>query len=132
SRTWLATSASEWIVSAKSVGDPVTNQPKPLAAAIAVLVPIEIVTDVDISRRAAPNQPSAADLSAAEHDPFLAGQSFEAHRPPRMQLAGRNADLGAEAVLEAVGEPGRGVDHHRARIDFAQEAHRVAVMRGND
>ena len=47
SSTWLPTSASEWMVSAKSVGEPVTNQPKPLAAAIAVLVAIERVTDED-------------------------------------------------------------------------------------
>src|SRR6266581_4307757 len=47
SNIWLATSASEWIVSAKSVGDPVTNQPKPLDAAIAVLVTMEVETELD-------------------------------------------------------------------------------------
>src|SRR3979411_2055532 len=48
SSTWLATSATEWIVSANSVGDPVTAQPKALAAAIAVLVAMEIETEDDI------------------------------------------------------------------------------------
>ncbi len=49
SSTWLPTSASEWIVSANSVGEPVTSQPKPLAAAMALLVAIEIETDDDTS-----------------------------------------------------------------------------------
>jgi DNA-binding IclR family transcriptional regulator len=35
------------MVSANSVGEPVTAKPKPLAAAIAVLVAIERVTDED-------------------------------------------------------------------------------------
>src|SRR5450432_3759215 len=48
SNTWLATSATEWIVSAKRVGDAVTSQPKPLAAAIAVLVAMEIETEEDM------------------------------------------------------------------------------------
>ena len=48
SSTWLPTSASEWTVSANSVGEPVTNQPKPLDTAIAVFVAIEIVTELDM------------------------------------------------------------------------------------
>src|ERR1700682_6685135 len=51
SSTWLTTSATEWIVSANSVGEPVTAQPKPLAAAIAVLVAMEIETEDDIAPR---------------------------------------------------------------------------------
>ena len=47
SRIWFATSAIEWIVSAKSVGDPVTSQPKPFDAAIAVLVAMDSETDED-------------------------------------------------------------------------------------
>src|SRR5208282_6645873 len=50
SRIWLATSAMEWIVSANSVGDPVTSQPKPFDAAIAVLVAMERETDEDTLR----------------------------------------------------------------------------------
>ena len=49
-----------------------------------------------------------------------------------MQLVIRDADLGAEAELEAVGEAGGGVDHHRGGIDFAQEAHGVAVVVGDN
>src|SRR6266496_5803223 len=48
SSTWLPTSASEWIVSANSVGEPVTNQPNALLAAIAELVAIDSVTEEDI------------------------------------------------------------------------------------
>jgi hypothetical protein len=38
------------MVSANSVGEPVTAQPKPFAAAIAVLVPIEMETEDDTSQ----------------------------------------------------------------------------------
>src|SRR6478752_10154529 len=48
SSTWLPTSASECTVSANSVGEPVTNQPKPLDIAIAVFVPIEMETELDM------------------------------------------------------------------------------------
>ena len=39
------------MVSAKSVGEPVTNQPKPLDAAIAVLVTMEVETEEDTPGR---------------------------------------------------------------------------------
>ncbi len=68
----------------------------------------------------------------AEHDVLLRGEAFEAHRAARVQLVGGDADLRAEAVLEAVGEARRGVHHHRARIDFAQETLRVRVVLGDD
>src|SRR6202171_6880878 len=51
SSTWLTTPETEWIVPANSVGEPVTAQPKPLAAAIAVLVAMEIETEDDIAPR---------------------------------------------------------------------------------
>src|SRR5260221_2476774 len=128
SNTWLPTSASEWTVSAKSVGDPVTNQPNPFAAAIALLVAIEIETEEDIGRV----RPLGTNLPRAQDHPFLASEAFEPDRPARMQLVGGNADLRAEAVLEAVGKARRRVDHHRARIDFASEAHRIGMVRRDD
>src|SRR5487761_2240759 len=85
SRTWLPTSASEWTVSAKSVGEPVTNQPKPLEIAIAELVAIDMDTELDI---AGPAPRSVADLARAEHDPLAAGQSLEPDRSAGMQLVG--------------------------------------------
>src|SRR4051794_6942051 len=48
SSIWLPTSAKEWIVSANSVGDPVTSQPKPFANAMAEFVATEMETDEDI------------------------------------------------------------------------------------
>src|SRR5512135_381253 len=129
SRTWFPTSASEWTVSANSVGEPVRNQPKPLAIAMAVLVAIDMETELDIAIVVAR---SAADLARPEHDPLATGQSFEADGAAGVKLVGRDADFGAEAVLEAVGEAGRGIDHHRARVDLAQEAHRVRVVLGHD
>ena len=50
----MATSASEWIVSANSVGDPVTNQPKPFDAAMAVFVAMERETEEDSYVRICP------------------------------------------------------------------------------
>jgi hypothetical protein len=43
-------------------------------------------------------------MSGSQHDPLLRGEAFEADRAARVQLVGRDADLGAEAVFEAVGE----------------------------
>ena len=43
----MPTSASEWTVSANNVGEPVTDQPKPFARAIAELVTIEMETEAD-------------------------------------------------------------------------------------
>ena len=39
-----------------------------------------------------------------------------------MDLVGGNANLGPEAVFEAVGEAGGGVDHHRTGIHLGEEA----------
>ncbi len=50
-------------------------------------------------RRSAPDVPVAGD------DVGGAGQLGQAHRPAGVQLLGRDADLGAEAELAAVGEP---------------------------
>src|SRR6266851_3745449 len=127
SSTWFATSATEWIISANSVGEPVTAQPKPLAAAIAVLVAMEIETEDDIASRyrrirrvllechlhlpcgiifgliAAQLRlicVSFAYLPAAQDNPFPAGEPFESDRAAGVKLVGRDADLGAESVLE--------------------------------
>jgi len=45
---------------------------------------------------------SGANLAAAEHHVLLRGEALEAHRAARMQLVGRNADLRAQAVFEAI------------------------------
>src|SRR5512134_1759138 len=75
---------------------------------------------------------SGADLATAENDPLLAGEPLQSDRTAGVQLVGGDADLGAQPVLEAVGEARRGVDHHRAGVDLAQEAHGVGPVLGDD
>ena len=45
-----------------------------------------------------------------------------------MQLISADADFGAQAVFEAVGKAGRGIDHHRTGINFPQEPARQSVI----
>src|SRR5438477_387785 len=52
---------------------------------------------------------SAADVSVSEHDPLLRREAHESDGAARMKLVGRDADLGAQPVLEAVGEACRRV-----------------------
>ncbi len=56
-----------------------------------------------------------------------------------MQPPGGDADLGAEPEFAAIGELGRGVDHHDRAVDFGEEAlggggvagdDRIGVVRG--
>jgi hypothetical protein len=68
----------------------------------------------------------------ADDDELLRRQAFEADRSARVQLVGGDADLGAEAVLVAVGEARRGVPHHRGRVDLAQEALGARAVAGDD
>src|SRR5262249_37053448 len=77
-------------------------------------------------------QPSAANLAVAEDDEFLRRQALEADRAAGVQLVSGDADLGAEAVLVAVGEARRGIPHHRAGIDLAQEALGARAVTGDD
>ena len=57
----------------------------------------------------------------AAHAILEAGELLDADRAARVQLAGGDADLGAEAELAAVGELGRGVVQHDRGIDLAEE-----------
>src|SRR2546425_605413 len=75
---------------------------------------------------------SGANLAAAEDHVLLRGEALEAHRAARMQLVGRNADLRAQAVLEAVGEARRSVHQYGARIDLAQETPGARFVFGDD
>ena len=130
----MATSATEWIVSANSVGDPVTNQPKPLAAAIAVLVAMEIETEDDIDGAslargaaiAAPRYSRICPLPSTTH--FWLVRPSSPTGPRACSLLVEMPISAPEAVFEAVGKARRRIDHHRARIDLAQEAHRVGVI----
>src|SRR6185436_73805 len=75
---------------------------------------------------------SGPDLPVAEHHVLERGEAFQSHGTARVQLVGGDADLRAEAVLVAVGEAGRRVDDHRARVDLAQEALRALRVLGDD
>ena len=78
------------------------------------------------------------DMPVAADQIFIGHQSFQTDRSARMDLSGRNADLSAESVAEAVREAGRNIPvyacriHHlhkicRSFIIFCQD--RIRVMR---
>src|SRR5262245_9100379 len=75
---------------------------------------------------------SRPDLSRAAHAILEAGELLDADRPARMEAAGGDPDLGAEAELAAVGELGRGVVQHNGGIDLAQELFGRALVLGDD
>ncbi|MBM7519676.1 drug/metabolite transporter (DMT)-like permease [Nocardioides nitrophenolicus] len=56
---------------------------------------------------------ASADVAVADDDVLGRGHLRQPHRAAGVQLLGADPDLGAEAELAAVGEPGRGVDQHR-------------------
>src|SRR4051794_34573559 len=77
-------------------------------------------------------------VTVAGDDPLVGGQVVGAHRPAGVEFVGADADLGAQAVLAAVGEAGAGVDDDRGAVDAGGEAldgagvgaeDRVGVMR---
>src|SRR6478672_6905879 len=75
---------------------------------------------------------SAAHVAVAQDDPLLRREPLEAHGTARVQLVGGDADLRAEAVLEAVRETRRGVHHDRARVHLAQETAGARPVLGDD
>src|SRR5439155_13891054 len=72
------------------------------------------------------------DLAAAENDVLLRSEALQAHRAARVQLVGRDADLRAQAVFEAVGKSRRSVYQYGARIHLAQKAPRARFVFGDD
>src|SRR5690606_37150392 len=71
-------------------------------------------------------------MPVAEDDELLGGQALQPHGAAGVELVGADADLGAQPVLEAVGEAGGGVHHHGAGIHLAQEAPRAGDVFGHD
>src|ERR1700712_112047 len=63
---------------------------------------------------------------------FEAGQLLGADRAAGVELAGGNADLGAETELATVGELGRGVMQHDRGIDLVEELRRGGGVFGHD
>src|SRR6186997_2577371 len=60
---------------------------------------------------------SAADLTVARDDVLGGGHLLKSHRTARVQLLRRDADLGPEAELAPVGEPGRRVHDDCGGVD---------------
>ena len=60
-------------------------------------------------------------LSGTVDAVFEARQLLGAHGPPRVELAGGDTDLGAEAEFAAVGKLRRGVVQHDRGVDLVQE-----------
>ena len=69
-----------------------------------------------------------ADLSRADDHPFVGRQFFQRHRTARVQFLRADGDLRAQAERAAVVEARAGVDEHRRRIDFLDEAIRVGAV----
>src|SRR5438046_1958023 len=65
---------------------------------------------------------SDASLSVAVNDPLGAGQLAQSAGTAGVILVGADANLGAEAKLAAVVEPGAGVDNHGRAIDLSDES----------
>ena len=61
-------------------------------------------------------------LAGAAQDPLVGREALEPDRPARVELAGRDADLGAEAEAEAVGEARGAVPEDVGRVDGGEEA----------
>src|SRR6201999_305563 len=71
-------------------------------------------------------------LSGAVDAVFEAGELLGADRPARVELAGGNADLGAEAELAAVGKLRRGIVEHDSGFAFLEESLRGRIVFGHD
>src|SRR5439155_26929529 len=54
------------------------------------------------------------------------------HRAVGVEPGGGDADLGTQPELAAIGEAGRGVDHHRGRVDLVDEAVGRLGIAGDD
>ena len=73
---------------------------------------------------------TAASVRVPRHAIFEAGELLDADRAARVQAAGGDADLGAEAELAAVGELGRGVVQHD-RAESTSRRKRSAAPRSS-
>ena len=72
------------------------------------------------------------DLAVAVDDPLGAGQLAEPAGASGVVLVGADADLGAEAELAAVVEPGAGVDDHGRGVDLGDEPAGGGEVAGQD
>src|SRR5271170_2730772 len=71
-------------------------------------------------------------LSVADDDKLVAGQFLQAHRAAGVEFVGGDADLGAEAVLTAIGKARAGVPEHTGTVHFAEEFFRRVLVTSDD
>ena len=90
--------------------------------------------DADGAGRQPPPATGASDpdLTVALDDPLGRRELGQGHRAAGVQLLGRDADLGAEPELAAVGEARARVDHDRRRVDLGREPAGGAAVLGDD
>ena len=62
------------------------------------------------------------DVAVSNQVVFVDEKALDADRTARVRLVCADADLGAEAVAEAIGKAGRGIPIDAGGIDFVQEA----------
>src|SRR3954463_12992725 len=115
----LAIDRATVVVAPAKPAPPSALSPASETTAVAVATNVRVrmarlpVSDAStLCRSVTRSQASGADMAISSDDPRGAGEFGQAHRPARVQLLGRDADLRAEPELLAVGEPGRRVDHH--------------------
>ena len=75
---------------------------------------------------------STTDMPITQHHKLLRGQPFQADWSTGMDFIGGYADFRTQPIFETIGETRRGIHHHAARIHFAKEASRPAVVFGHD
>ena len=71
-------------------------------------------------------------LAIAAQNPLVAAEAFDTHRAARMQLVGRDAHFGAEAVFSTIGKARTRVHHHAAAIHVRNKVVLHACVFGND
>src|SRR5437667_1106784 len=71
-------------------------------------------------------------LAFSQYYELGGGELLCAHRAVGVEPGGGDADLGTQPELAAVGEAGRGVDHHRGRVDLVDEAVGRLGIAGDD
>lgn len=74
----------------------------------------------------------AHDVARAGEAVFVGDDAIEAHGTARVELAGADADLGAEAVAKAIGEARGAVVEDVGGVDFGEEARGGGGVLGED
>jgi len=60
-------------------------------------------------------------LALTADDPLVGREIRSAHWATSVELVGADADLGTQAILAAIAEASRAIDHHIGRVDCDDE-----------